>query len=499
MQEKDKPERVPGPPPLPHLNADSFQVDEEFTGFQLSLQLHNMCGFQDKISAVVFTGNYISASEKSRMTQRFAQSPIAPDGTLLDSAVAAHATSPVQPPAAGLPTAPNSVTDSKGGSFEWKLRTHTEVQTVLDRPHYGRTTLESVQLYFALLQDPFPIEDDFVTIQVYKHEAFAANDTNNQVVNNSNLTKLCSCVFPRSAVEANTDAKGNTTAGSVYKVDMKVTNSHSVDISNPVEEAAAAVLGLVRLSSAKLQYTRSWLANTLDGTPYSEVAYSFGTQSGQTLSVEQLFVSKYPMQVASAFTRLLLAERRPMVESLLSILESEEEKLALERMNYAAHAHTNGAGNSSNMIDEGDHPAMQYALQHEAVLSALELADELHDDVLEMYTKSCDFTTGIINSTVTVNSTVIGEQVGGQCLRRSVWKKVPNWQFCTVNLNLHIMSSVHFSYDELLGNPVKRSRDVSGSNTATVIPTLTLGCPAAHALKYHDGGLKRIFGHLTST
>jgi hypothetical protein len=40
-----------------------------------------------------------------------------------------------------------------------------------------------------------------------------------------------------------------------------------------------------------------------------------------------------------------------------------------------------------------------------------------------------------------------------------------------------------------------RSRSIQGmkGNNIHVCPTITLGCPTAHALKYHDGGLRRIF------
>jgi hypothetical protein len=429
------------------------------------------------------------------------------------------------------------------------------VQTVPDRPQYGRTTLECVHLFFSLLQNPFPAEDEFITVQVYKHEAFAVGDTNNQVVNNNNLTKLASCVFARAAIEAQkvqtrhptslshgepesvgfvhvTPKDVGSSQSKVLKVDMKVTTSHSVDISNPVEESAGCVLGLVRLQSPTLTKTRRWLDDTMNlNKPYSEVCYSFGTQSGQTLSLEQLFVSKYPMQVASAYTKMLLSERRPMIQSLTSILESEEEKIAQERQAAAsaveqalsdAHVHVDdvvAATASAGAAAAAAAADSVLAGTHEQILSALDLIDELQEDLLETYSNACLFATGVCmsdgdhrTSDLLVPNAVIAQDVGGQCLRRSVWKKTGNWQFCTVNLNLHLMSSVHYTFSELQQQPADSQKQVkfpSADEKANehprmlkevhLVPTLTLGCPAAHILKYHEGGLRRIFAHLSSS
>ena len=71
---------------------------------------------------------------------------------------------------------------------------------------------------------------------------------------------------------------------------------------------------------------------------------------------------------------------------------------------------------------------------------------------------------------------------GGLALRRSVWKKNPVWQYCTVNLNVQMLSAELVAFESA---NVKELR--------TVVPTVTFGCAAAHKLKYHEGGLRRQF------
>jgi hypothetical protein len=84
---------------------------------------------------------------------------------------------------------------------------------------------------------------------------------------------------------------------------------------------------------------------------------------------------------------------------------------------------------------------------------------------------------------------VISIEQGGHILRRSVWKKFTIFQYSTTNLNLHLLMSKYFSFLD-----IHNSGDYDG-NTRNIhyVPTITLGCPAAHELKFSDGGLRRTF------
>ena len=87
-----------------------------------------------------------------------------------------------------------------------------------------------------------------------------------------------------------------------------------------------------------------------------------------------------------------------------------------------------------------------------------------------------------------VENNVIDIKVGGSLLRRSVWKKLKEWQYITTNLNVHLMLSQHVPEKDLFN-----SASAQSNKFIHVIPTLTLGVPAAHSLKYGHGGLRRLF------
>ena len=103
---------------------------------------------------------------------------------------------------------------------------------------------------------------------------------------------------------------------------------------------------------------------------------------------------------------------------------------------------------------------------------------------------------------------VISPDEGGILLRRSVWKKSPVWQFCTTNLNYNVLSWRLFTDDELkteahlelgasLGQAVPKSTEKSNAKSKLCTTAcITFGVPSAHALGFHDGGLRRLMAGL---
>ena len=73
---------------------------------------------------------------------------------------------------------------------------------------------------------------------------------------------------------------------------------------------------------------------------------------------------------------------------------------------------------------------------------------------------------------------------GGLLLRRSVWKKDPAWQYSAMNLTIQILSGARLKHTGVRD-------DCDGELFSS--PTITFGCPAAHQLKFSDGGLRKIF------
>jgi hypothetical protein len=149
------------------------------------------------------------------------------------------------------------------------------------------------------------------------------------------------------------------------------------------------------------------------------------------------------------------------------------------------------------------------------------------ETVEDVYKESLEINGMILNSYENlsqgkdVTNNVLPVDVGGHLLRRSVWKKITIWQYATTNLNLHLLINKLFPFAEvqsLTGDQdFSQSSSSSASSphtsTSTVstaaggagggqsrnlhyIPTITLGCPAAHELKFSDGGLRKIFADI---
>ena len=103
-----------------------------------------------------------------------------------------------------------------------------------------------------------------------------------------------------------------------------------------------------------------------------------------------------------------------------------------------------------------------------------------------------------------VQNAVISHDVGGNFIRRSVWKKISNWQYCTTNLHIHLMASNLFPFEDVLSGqfdiPANKNSDTTAEAESLsdmhVAFHITLGCPAAHELKYGEGGLRRIFSEI---
>jgi hypothetical protein len=434
-KKEKKKEKPPGPPPFAYLNADRYiSSASKLVGYQFSLQLQNSCGFQDKIVVLVYTCSYVAAANNS-------------------------------------------------SSMDFTLRAQTEVVHITERPDYGRTSLENVSVHFCLPQSPFNHNFDYVFVQVLKLDAGLLEETKVKEGNKlkpaevgPNMNKISFCYIPRKAIEDK----------HIFRVSMKVATQTTVDLSNPIEVKISATLGVVRMSSSALFNQRKWFADVYGIQPYCEVPYSFATSSGQTLSLEQLYASRYTTLVADAMGQLLLSERKPIIVSLNSILEDEEAQLRDERTNLEAHERASDAENDAYA---------SIVNKHEALLDDLDLLTEISNSILVPFEEATDFNSAVLAGAEIVPSKVIAAELGGCFLRRSIWKKDENWQYSTVNLNIHLMVSQHYSFSDLT-NPKSKQRITC--KDLHVIPTITLGCPAAHVLKYHDGGLRRMFSGLTS-
>jgi len=138
----------------------------------------------------------------------------------------------------------------------------------------------------------------------------------------------------------------------------------------------------------------------------------------------------------------------------------------------------------------------------EALQRTKNLIKEINDSMLENYHDCDDHCTQALEGE-SFPGMVISPDLGGSQLRRSVWKKSPVWQFCTTNLNVHVMSWRKFSDTDMKTHahldhtitPRGRTNTTSATALSTRLPeaklstaaSITFGAPAAHAFGFNEG------------
>ena len=173
---------------------------------------------------------------------------------------------------------------------------------VTEKPEYGATCIIEVKIQFNLLIEPLPSECKQIMVAVYKLESQGVQNESSGA-NKANVTRhqpLSRCFVAAKAWNEH----------AVMKVQMKVLAESPVDISSPVLAEPTATLGVMKISSSLLQRRRKDFGDAMKINPYCEMMYSFGTTTGQTLSIEQLFVSNLSVTVPNALLKLLELERR---------------------------------------------------------------------------------------------------------------------------------------------------------------------------------------------
>ena len=301
---------------------------------------------------------------------------------------------------------------------------------------FGRNAVENLYVQFCLLQDLFPPDCTSVRVDVYKLETSNAEVADQ--VDRTTHQLLTECMIPMKSIEALRK----------FKVDMKSEVKPAVDISSPLQEETEAKLGVIKLSSKTLQDQRRWFQERLSVAPYSEVLYSFGTLNGTTLSLEQLYASKYSTVVAYCLSSLFLHEREEFATAFRTALEVDENQIL------------------ENPGSSGGEQEMKQACQ------ALNNVDDIFHDVIDPLRDIREMTHAICRGTHPVDGKVLDAAVGGCTLRRSTWKKADDWQFCTTNLNIHLMSSEFFSHSELATDSFDHTR---ANSAIHFTPTVTLG------------------------
>lgn len=524
-----KPDKKPyGPPPFEDPTAKRYEIiadsSQALSGLQFSLKLSNICTYHDRLIVVVYGSVPHGSGPHSGN----------PEGNS-SSATPSSAKKTI----GGVPTA--TMQQIASSSQSWQVICRTEVmmiyidfmvmllnlvlfsfgfemqaKTVVDRPLYSESFIGEVKIFFNTLG--FPNIDEYKDIKI--HVFRIDNESNKANKDHGRSTASGATSGQQSLLAKCVIAKRVFDFKPPLKIKMKVIQPPIMDIAVPQLKEPEVLLGIVKLTSFQLDSYRHWFQSTLKTAPYSEILYSFGSNTGLTLSIEQLFASRYSTACGLAMVSFWYKEReaqyraiRDEVAEHLRRLDAEVHEPASLVLASAAAAMTlsssagNGLSMSASMAAAGSSAASTTGVSlppHilEEKKKELETARHALESMDELCVENNELASLVIheyhNATrgVDVMNNVIGTEVGGGVLRRSTWKKVTVWQYCTTNLNLHLLTSRVYSFHEVL----EAETVGSGSQHRRMhcVPTITLGCPAAHELKFHDGGLRRIFHEVPS-
>ncbi len=352
---------------------------------------------------------------------------------------------------------------------KWTQLSRTELRMVTDKPEYGENYVNDFKIHFSVVEDLIPESCKDIKISVYRQENEMNPREPAKATNLNMQLEMARTIISRKLFS---DMK------SVLKISMQVKIELPMDIAIPLFKESEVTLGVVRLSSYALHQHRSSFVSAMKCEPYAELLYSFCTNSGQTLSLEQLFASRLSVGVAQALLSLWHQERYDYMTETLQMLR-EEFAMSLKDQEIKIRSSLQGGETLEEKIGTLFEPFRQ----------AIEVIDEVFNSSIEntsIVLANCD---NACKGEKLVNN-VLNAKVGGGVLRRSVWKKITAWQYCTTNLNLHLVTSKHFSFNDLIHG----CESASGLH---YIPSITLGVPAAHELKFHDGGLRKIFSDIS--
>ena len=289
----------------------------------------------------------------------------------------------------------------------------TETITITESADYA-LSLPKCYLHFSLMQVNVPSSVDEIFCAVNRQENGQTND------NIAPLAEaICNARFPPKVFEMNT----------AFCSKMRVISKHHVDLTNPQLTEPECRIGILRLSSPELATARMSLGRALRLKPYAEIGYVFKATNGIIMALEQLFASQYSVLASKGLLKLFLKEREPFIKQWMHRVEARS--LARESL----------------MLTQ-DPTIDHLGLNMEEVIHRVH-DDHLCDvqDVLEFY-KSL-LKRGSDGVTTNVASVLPADQ-GGCFLRRSSWKKLKFWQYATTNLNVHMLTTMARSDNELL-------------------------------------------------
>lgn len=347
--------------------------------------------------------------------------------------------------------------------------------------------MSDYRIHFSAMEDLIPDTCKDIRVVVYRQENEMIGKELSKATNLKMQHEIAKCIIPKKLFDAQP----------IIKCTMPAKVEIPMDIAVPLFKDAEITLGIVNLKSYALYEEREQLREKLDSNPYAEILYSFATQNGKTLSLEQLYASKYSISATQALVSLWQLERNEHSFDDINKMRNDLNRYSsILISNDKSHHHPINDSSikvSSESISEST-AADQVIEQMKQAIDHIEniLLEDLQNTAMVL--ENCDKT----EAGVDLVNNVLDPSVGGGILRRSVWKKITCWQYAATNLNLHLLVTKVFSADDLL-HPAKSSNRNDSHQPTHCIPSVTVGCPAAHELKFGDGGLRRFFSEITDT
>lgn len=443
------------PPYDPKIDAFISPSKEELCGLQINLRLQGVCYGNERVFVVLsyYDKKRVESSQKlPQHVKRLSSIHNAMKTLSLGAA--------------------DSVSEA------WVQLGQTETITLAEIPTIADIYLVSFQLLLADL----PTDVDMVLFTVHQIDPAAKNDAALRLDVDESV-----CMGGGLILQPNIRDESRYLVPIVLSY-LPPTRSSMASISESTFQMNEIVsgssgpevtVGVLRVGSSGLTKCRDSLRESFSSEPYVERVFSFQLLDGRTCSLEQIFVSKYAALVAYEVSSLFLSERQKYIEDTISQYEREFDKLV---------ADMRVEDPSFTFSEDKDSPV---AVALESINQSLVTLDSLTINVLSKLRLVRDHCQSVaLTDTNICPNKVIPAQVGGRWLRRSVWKKPDSWQFCTMNLNLHILISAMFSSGEIKD---KLTRKASDLKDLSVFPTITYGAFTAHRLRFKNGGLRNTF------
>lgn len=486
-----KPEKKPpGPPPFEDPTARRYEIFTEsanaLSGLQFSLKLSNICTYHDRLVVVVYGSVPYSADAANA------------------AAASSSSTKRFGAPNNAVPTSTAHQIASQSNT--WQTICRTEAKTIQEKPSYSESFIGEVKIFFNTLG--IPNLDDYRDIKI--HVLRVDNESNQTGAKDASRPGAGGGSAQQSLLAKCVIAKRVFDFKPPIMIKMKVIQPPIMDIAVPQLKEPEILLGIVKLTSYHLDNCRQFFQSSFRTAPYSEVLYSFGSNSGLTLSIEQLFASRYSTAVGVALVSLWHKERESQYRGIRD--EIADHMRRVDQLSVLGSHDTSGSANANITSQTSMAMTNSASNPHTATLTAavaaledqkkklIESARQSLEATEEICIENSELSALIIHEChnasrgIDVKCNVIGAEVGGGVLRRSTWKKVSLWQYCATNLNVHLLTSRVFSFQEVFDS------DLVAGNTRRLhcVPSITLGCPCAHELKFGEGGLRRIFAEVAS-